>query len=59
MLTNEGPLAGLTARAIFVVGKVKHAEYVKEIATEPDDEAALAAAKQAAGAEHDASSGQP
>ena len=50
---TEGPLAGLTARAVFVVGKdgkVKHAEYVKEITTEPSYDAALSAAKQAAGA---------
>jgi thiol peroxidase len=53
VLVKDGPLAGLTARAVFVVGKdgkVKHAEYVKEITTEPNYEAALAAAKQAAGA---------
>jgi len=48
---EAGKLAGLTARAVFVVGKdgkVKHAEYVKEITTEPNYDAALAAAKQAA-----------
>jgi thiol peroxidase len=53
VLIKDGPLAGLTARAVFVVGKdgkVKHVEYVKEITTEPNYEAALAAAKQAAGA---------
>jgi thiol peroxidase len=47
----EGPLAGILARAVFVVGKdgkVRHVEYVKEIATEPDYEAALSAARQAA-----------
>jgi thiol peroxidase len=52
VLVKEGPLAGLTARAVFVVGqdgKVKHAEYVKEITTEPNYDAALSAAKQAAG----------
>ena len=52
VLVKEGPLAGLTARAVFVVGKdgkVKHAEYVKEITTEPDYEAALNAARAAAG----------
>ena len=52
VLVKEGPLAGLTARAVFVVGKdgkVKHAEYVKEITTEPNYEAALSAARQAAG----------
>ena len=50
---TEGPLSGLTARAVFVVGKdgkVKHAEYVKEITTEPSYDTALSAAKQAAGA---------
>jgi thiol peroxidase len=52
VLVKEGPLAGLTARAVFVVGKdgkVKHAEYVTEITTEPNYEAALNAARQAAG----------
>jgi thiol peroxidase len=52
VLVKDGPLAGLTARAVFVVGKdgtVKHAEYVKDITQEPDYAAALAAAKQAAG----------
>ena len=51
VLVKEGPLAGLTARAVFVVGKdgkVQHAEYVKEITTEPNYDAALSAAKQAA-----------
>lgn len=41
----------LLCRAIFVVnpaGTITHAEYVKEIATEPDYDAALAALKQAA-----------
>jgi len=50
VLIKDGPLAGLTARAVFVVGKdgkVKHVEYVKEISTEPNYEAALAAARQA------------
>jgi thiol peroxidase len=53
VLVKDGPLTGLTARAVFVVGKdgkVKHAEYVKEITTEPAYDAALGAAKQAAGA---------
>jgi thiol peroxidase len=53
VLVKEGPLAGLTARAVFVVGKdgkVKHAEYVREITTEPNYDAALSAARQAAGA---------
>ncbi len=53
VLLNEGPLAGVDARAVFVVGKdgkVKHVEYVSEIANEPNYEAALNAAKAAAGA---------
>jgi thiol peroxidase len=52
VLIKDGPLAGLTARAVFVVGKdgkVKHVEYVKEITSEPNYDAALAAARQAAG----------
>jgi len=51
VLLNEGPLAGVDARAVFVVGKdgkVKHVEYVSEIANEPNYEAALNAAKAAA-----------
>jgi len=50
-LVKDGPLAGLSARAVFVVGKdgkVTHAEYVKDITQEPNYEAALAAAKNAA-----------
>jgi thiol peroxidase len=53
VLIKDGPLAGVDARAVFVVGrdgKVKHVEYVKEITTEPNYEAALGAARQAAGA---------
>ena len=53
VLVKEGPLTGLTTRAVFVVGKdgkIKHAEYVNEITTEPSYDAALAAAKQAASA---------
>lgn len=53
VLVKDSPLAGLEARAVFVVGKdgkVKHVEYVKEVANEPDYEAALNAAKQAASA---------
>ncbi len=41
---------GLLARAVFVIGKdglVKHVEYVKEIAEEPNYDAALEAAKAA------------
>ena len=48
---TDGPLAGLDTRAVFVVdrdGKVVHVEYVKEIASEPDYDAALNAARQAA-----------
>jgi thiol peroxidase len=53
VLIKDGPLAGVTARAVFVVGKdgkVKHVEYVKEIATEPQYDAILNAAKTAANA---------
>ena len=49
---KDGPIAGLVARAVFVVGKDgtrRHVEYVKEIAAEPDYDATLAAAKAAAG----------
>jgi thiol peroxidase len=48
---KDGPLAGLNARAVFVIGKdgkVRHVEYVKEITTEPNYEAALAQAREAA-----------
>lgn len=48
---KDSALEGLDARAVFVVGKdgkVKHVEYVSEIATEPNYEAALGAAKEAA-----------
>lgn len=51
VLIANGPLAGITARAVFVVGKdgtLKHVEYVSEIANEPDYDAALNAAKAAA-----------
>jgi thiol peroxidase len=53
VLVKDGPLAGLDARAVFVVGKdgmVRHVEYVKEITTEPNYAAALEAAKKAAAA---------
>ena len=46
VLIVDGPLAGITARAIVVVdeqGKVAYTEMVPEIAREPDYEAALAA----------------
>ncbi len=50
---EEGPLAGLLARAVLVVGRdgrVVHSQLVPEIAQEPDYEAALAAARAAAAA---------
>lgn len=53
VLIKDGPLAGLTARAVFVIGKdgkVKHVEYVKEIANEPQYDAILSVAKAAANA---------
>jgi thiol peroxidase len=48
VLISAGPLTRCLARAIFVVGsddKIRHVEYVAEIATEPDYDKALAAAK--------------
>ena len=51
VLIKDGPLGGINARAVFVVGKdgrVTHVEYVKEIASEPNYEAALTAARDAA-----------
>jgi thiol peroxidase len=42
----------IDARAIFVIdlrGRIAHAEYVKEIAEQPDYDAAISAAKRAAG----------
>lgn len=48
VLIADGPLARCLARAVFVVGpddKVKYVEYVSEIASEPNYEAVLAAAK--------------
>jgi thiol peroxidase len=47
----DGPIAGVNARAVFVVGKdgkITHAQYVKEVASEPDYEAVLGAARAAA-----------
>lgn len=44
----DGPLAGLLARAVVVIGKdgkVAHAELVEEIVNEPDYDKALAAIK--------------
>lgn len=48
VLISGGPLDRCLARAVFVVdpsGKLKHVEYVKEIADHPNYDAALAAAK--------------
>jgi thiol peroxidase len=49
-LLGDGPLAGVLARVIYVVGKdgkVAYKQVVPEITEEPDYEAALAAAKAA------------
>jgi len=46
LLMTNGPLAGLVARAVFVLdedNQVVHAQLVPEIAEEPDYDAALAA----------------
>lgn len=46
VLLTDGPLEGITARAVLVLdenNKVKHAQLVKEIAQEPDYDAALKA----------------
>lgn len=46
VLIEDGPLAGITARAVLVLdadNKVLHREMVPEIAQEPDYDAALAA----------------
>ena len=46
VLMSDGPLSGLTARAVLVLdqdNKVLHAELVPEIAQEPNYDAALAA----------------
>jgi thioredoxin-dependent peroxiredoxin len=48
VLIQGGPLDRCLARAVFVIGgdgKLKHVEYVSEIAAEPNYDAALAAAK--------------
>jgi len=50
VLLADGPLAGITARVIFVIGKdgnVTYKQVVPEITTEPNYEEALAAAKAA------------
>jgi thiol peroxidase len=46
VLMSDGPLAGITARAIVVIGvdgKVLYTQLVPEIADEPDYDAAMAA----------------
>ncbi len=51
MLLADGPLAGVTARCIFVIGKdgkVAYKQLVPEITAEPDYAEAIAAAKTAA-----------
>lgn len=50
VLIEDGPLAGITARAVLVLDKadvVKHAELVSEISNEPDYDKALQALKEA------------
>ena len=52
VLVKGGPLDRFLSRAVFVVdksNKLAHVEYVPEIAQEPNYDAALAAAKKAAG----------
>jgi thiol peroxidase len=47
VLLEDGPLAGVTARAVVVIdasGKVRYTQLVGEITSEPDYDAALAAA---------------
>ena len=46
VLLNDGPLAGITARAVVILdenNKVLHSQLVSEIAEEPDYQAALGA----------------
>ena len=53
VLIADGPLVGLACRAIFVVnkdGKITYKEIVSELTDEPDYEAAIAGAKDAASA---------
>ena len=48
VLIEDGPLAGITARAVVVLDKadvVKHSELVSEITNEPDYDKALHALK--------------
>jgi len=52
LVIADGPLAGILARAVLVVGKdgnITYQELVPEIAQEPNYDAALEAAKAAAG----------
>jgi len=52
MLLGDGPLAGITCRAVFVIGtdgKVCYKELVPEITSEPDYTAALEAIQAVAG----------
>lgn len=54
VLIEDGPLAGITARAVVVIdtdGKVIYTQLVNEIADEPDYDAALAALNTPADAE--------
>ena len=53
VLISDGPLAGLTCRAIFVIdtkGVVTYKELVSEVTAEPNYEAAIAAANALIGA---------
>lgn len=53
VLIKDGPLAGVGARAVFVVdknGNVAHVEYVDDIAKEPDYSKVIDAARTAASA---------
>ena len=55
VLIADGPLKGLSARAIFVVdksGKVVYKEICPEITEEPNYEAALCALKETTGSSH-------
>ncbi|HEC12803.1 MAG TPA: thiol peroxidase [Acidiferrobacteraceae bacterium] len=52
VLVEDGPLAGITARAVLVLDEdntVLHAELVPEIAQEPDYDLAIAAIKPSSG----------
>ncbi|CZE46190.1 thiol peroxidase [Campylobacter geochelonis] len=52
VLIKDGALAGLTARAVFVVGKdgtIIHKEIVAEVTTEPNYDAIVAAIKSQSG----------